>query len=406
VKLQLDRNDWFVRHARRILQERGPDPKVHAGLEAILKENPDTTRKLRALWALHATGGTNEALLAGLLKHDNEFLRGWAIQLLAEEGKVSEAVRSTWAGMAKEDPSPVVRLYLVSALQRIPMEQRWETVEGLVTHAEDATDHNLPLMVWYAVEPGVVADRVRALKVAAASKIPRVREFITRRIALGGGTVNAPRPVGPDGLAFHLKPGAGIDKDGDRVNSWTEAIEPGRKLMPPGSADRPKALEVAGRPAVAFDGKDDSLIGGSDASLTFGAGDAFTLSAWVHVEKPGKRRWRGVVTKSREETPWYGLWIEPEGNWYFGGPTGVRGSAAAAGWQHVCAVQDASGNRHLYVNGKLAGSGKSAPGNGAGALCLGGAGGTDEFFQGALGEVRLYRKALGESEIAALAAGP
>ena len=30
VALQRNRNDWYVRHARRILQERGPDPTVHA----------------------------------------------------------------------------------------------------------------------------------------------------------------------------------------------------------------------------------------------------------------------------------------------------------------------------------------------------------------------------------------
>ncbi len=406
VAMQLDRNEWFVRHARRILQERGPDPKVHAALEAILKGNPDVTRKLRALWALHVTGGATEALLSGLLKHESEYVRGWAVQLLAEEGKVADAVRAAWASMAKDDPSPVVRLYLASALQRLPVDQRWETVEGLVTHAEDATDHNLPLMVWYAVEPGVAVDRVRALRIAAASKIPRVREFITRRIALGGGTVNPPRPVGPDGLALHLKAGTGIEKEGDRVNSWSEAVEPGRKLSPPGSADRPKAVEVAGRPAVLFDGRDDTLLVGSDSSLTFRPGEAFTLCAWVHVAKAGKGRWRGVITKSREEAPWYGLWIEPDGNWHFGGPTGVRGPAASAGWHHLAAVQDASGNRRLYVDGKLAGSGKSAAGNGAGALCLGGAGGTDEFFQGALGEVRLYRKALPENEIASHAAGP
>ena len=40
VDLQLHRNDWYVRHARRILQERGPDPKVHARLKTILQTEP------------------------------------------------------------------------------------------------------------------------------------------------------------------------------------------------------------------------------------------------------------------------------------------------------------------------------------------------------------------------------
>src|SRR6185436_11664543 len=55
VALQLHKNDWFVTHARRILQERAavrPDPAVHDGLRTMLKENPEIPRKLRALWAL------------------------------------------------------------------------------------------------------------------------------------------------------------------------------------------------------------------------------------------------------------------------------------------------------------------------------------------------------------------
>src|SRR5262249_19674820 len=61
VKLQLHKNDWFVRAARRNLQERaaaGQDMKaVHAALHALLDGQRDVPRKLRALWALYVTGG-------------------------------------------------------------------------------------------------------------------------------------------------------------------------------------------------------------------------------------------------------------------------------------------------------------------------------------------------------------
>ena len=39
---------------------RVPIPTVHAGLKRILREQTDPTRKLRALWALHVTGGLTE----------------------------------------------------------------------------------------------------------------------------------------------------------------------------------------------------------------------------------------------------------------------------------------------------------------------------------------------------------
>ena len=52
-----------------------------------------------------------------------------------------------------------------------------------MTHAEDASDHNLPLMIWYAAEGPVSTDWQRGLKLMNQSKIPKVRELIARRIA-------------------------------------------------------------------------------------------------------------------------------------------------------------------------------------------------------------------------------
>src|SRR5260221_9667207 len=61
VKLQLHKNDWYVRHARRLLQERAAAGKLAEGtapaLKAILKDNVDVTRRLRALWTLTSIDG-------------------------------------------------------------------------------------------------------------------------------------------------------------------------------------------------------------------------------------------------------------------------------------------------------------------------------------------------------------
>ena len=187
VALQLHENDWYVRHARRILQERGPDPEVHAALKRILQDNPDVTRRLRALWALHGTEGLADQDLIALLQDDDEVVRGWAIQLLAEGQAVSPEAMSQLAVMAREDPSPLVRLYLASALQRVPPAERWDVLAGLMAHAEDADDHNLPLMVWYAAEPMAEVDLDRALQMALAAKLPNLLPYTVQRIAATGG---------------------------------------------------------------------------------------------------------------------------------------------------------------------------------------------------------------------------
>lgn len=183
VALQLHANDWYVRHARRLLQERGPKPAVHKALEQILRENEDETRKLRALWALHATQGLTEPLGLEMLRSPLEYVRAWTVQLLCEEGKPSPAVLKALEGMAANDASPLVRLYVASAAQRIPIAQRWGILEGLVGREEDATDQNLPLLVWYASEPAVAADPTRAADLLGKCNIPRVQEFIARRMS-------------------------------------------------------------------------------------------------------------------------------------------------------------------------------------------------------------------------------
>jgi hypothetical protein len=186
VEMQLNRNDWYVQHARRLLQERGPDPRVHSLLKQMLRDNPDVTRKLRALWALHVTQGLTEQELIELMGHENEYVRSWAIQLSLEASQPSAPLLRQFAKMAREDQSPLVRLYLASGLQRVPVEKRWDVLEALMTHAEDASDPNLPLMVWYAAEPLVALDMPRAITLAGNSKLPRLFSFAAQRIGAIG----------------------------------------------------------------------------------------------------------------------------------------------------------------------------------------------------------------------------
>jgi hypothetical protein len=187
IDLQLHKNDWFVRHARRILQERAAAGKLSKAapkaLRAMLDHNPDVTRKLRALWALHAIGDAREELLLKLLDHDSEHLRWWAIQLLCEEKHAAPAGLDKFAGLAETDPSPMVRLALASVLQRLPLPARWKIADALVAHEKDSEDQNLPWMLWYGIEPLVPADRDRAVQLMGHCKIPLVRQFIARRLA-------------------------------------------------------------------------------------------------------------------------------------------------------------------------------------------------------------------------------
>jgi putative membrane-bound dehydrogenase-like protein len=186
VNYQLNPNEWYVRQARTILQERGPNKKVHKALKEILAKNPDATRKLRALWALHVTKGLTDKELTDLLTNENEYVRSWAIQLLAEDKTVSPETLKQFVTMAQNDNSALVRLYLASAMLRLEPAQRWDVLDALVQKAEDKDDHNMPLMLWYAAEPLAAIDMKRALELAQKSKMPKHLPYTIQRVAAIG----------------------------------------------------------------------------------------------------------------------------------------------------------------------------------------------------------------------------
>lgn len=193
TRLQTHQNDWYVRMARRLLQERFARGDTldasRAELERQLAESPSTPQKLRALWALHVTGGVGEQMLSELLRHPDEVLRAWAIQLAVpevlpgERPPVPSPARVAALVALADDAAPLVRLYAASALQRIAPQSRWAIARVLADNSQDADDHNLPLMIWYGVEPLVPLDVERALRLASNAKIPQVTQFIYRRAA-------------------------------------------------------------------------------------------------------------------------------------------------------------------------------------------------------------------------------
>ena len=210
AKLQAHPNEWHARNARRVLQERlaklhhqwspvSHDMKENrvaweqardnafAEADAILKIHlanaKSTAKRLRALWCLHVIQGLAELDLLTILKDPDPMLRAWAIQLLCETKRPSAEALMEFARLAADDPSPRVRLYLAAAMQRTPIPKRTAVLTALLSHAEDATDPNLPHLYWYAIEPVIAANKTAAIQLLAKTKIPKIRQHITRRLA-------------------------------------------------------------------------------------------------------------------------------------------------------------------------------------------------------------------------------
>ena len=153
------KNNWMAQHAQRILQERNY-PNVGAItfqstvrdyrrisesavlfsnlLSLAISSNPAPER-IRAICSLQSMQIFTiepasevkigpKSLLSFLLllaSDPNEYIRAWTIQLACEDKKPSDALLKEFARMAREDQSPIVRLYLASALQRLARWQSW-----------------------------------------------------------------------------------------------------------------------------------------------------------------------------------------------------------------------------------------------------------------------------------------
>jgi putative membrane-bound dehydrogenase-like protein len=214
VALHRHPNEWFVRQSRRVLADRHASGDDLAGvadkLRRLLREAAEPMIQLRALWSLHVIGEATADLLRALLDHGDEALRAWAIRLLTDampldtvdsrrvglDVELSAELESTLERLARGDRSGLVRLVLASTLQRLPVGRRLTLARALCSRGEDASDHNLPSLIWTGLIPVAESNPELLAELAAECKIPVVTRQIARRL----GEELASRPEGVNSL--------------------------------------------------------------------------------------------------------------------------------------------------------------------------------------------------------------
>ncbi len=324
VALLFEKREWLSRHARRILQERAGATRKEFGtfknlrsvlaldetrepmmkLPATCHEATSNAGQLRALWALHGMGILGQSDAVKLMQSEHKQVRAWAVQLLCENA-VSGSVPMSPAParmtrlskeppfpgalaalvqMAREDGSPVVRLSLASAAQRLAPAQRWEIVAALHGHGEDAEDHNLPLMAWYALEPLVAADFTRSLAIALDSKLPRTLEFTARRVASLG------TPEAISALVAALGKTDDQSRQSAIVSGLAAALQ-GQRTAPLPAGWEAVEKKLAASPNATLRSQAQAL------SLTFGSPTALTASrqTLADAKAPAESRRRALA---------------------------------------------------------------------------------------------------------------
>ena len=134
-------------------------------------------------------------------------------------------------------------------------------VQPLLQHAEDTNDHNLPLMLWYAMQPLVVDHPRQALVAAASTKLPKILNFTARRIAQIG-TAEA-----RDLLAEALNGMADSGKQFDILAGMSAALKGQRSVSMPNGWDAVES-KLAASASAQIRALAQSL------SLTFGSAKA------------------------------------------------------------------------------------------------------------------------------------
>jgi putative membrane-bound dehydrogenase-like protein len=186
--LQKSANENVASHARRLLIEQAKDRRrvkeISNALVEALPTEDDTVNRLRYLFALHATKSLEQAPL--WISFTQPEISPLLIRLLCgehdRESKLLQKVSKSWLLDAAKSKDAATLLALCSVLHRFSDEDRWSLVEELANGGSFEEDANLPLMVWYGIEPCVRQDPKRALKLAVNSKLTKPRKYIVRRL--------------------------------------------------------------------------------------------------------------------------------------------------------------------------------------------------------------------------------
>jgi putative heme-binding domain-containing protein len=160
--------------------------KAHASRRSVAMDDLERRRPTRRLRAMDAARDRVQRGRRDPRSTPDAHVRGWGVQLACEKKSAGTELLARMAKAAATDDSPIVRRFLASAAQRLPLADRWPIVEALIRHEGDVDDVNLPHLYWYALEPLVPADPARALTLATDPKrcpIESLRRFIVRRAA-------------------------------------------------------------------------------------------------------------------------------------------------------------------------------------------------------------------------------
>ncbi len=291
VELQRSKNEWLVRMARWELRERawkGADLSSATGAWEKLAAEEDSVLALNAhstLLALRTVKSGDKPFAAQYAKHyapaailaekrqdvvarliereltDPLVNRNNSLAKFAHQfGFIAscEEQETALLKLAGESRGQRVRLALAEALPHLTPEVRTLVAQQLLRYDQDATDHNLPLLVWTGIRELPLGELVNCAHIC---RVPLVTKLISRRIA--EASVKEPGALNALIEGFAQMP----EGQASVVAGMAEAFKGLRKATKPAAWDRFVAVLPASDTASAVSVRQLNVIFGDGQAL-------------------------------------------------------------------------------------------------------------------------------------------
>lgn len=206
VELILGSERWFSHQAVMRLRDLRANcvdmaPAIEL-LQSKAQAAAGAATRCRLLWAIDVLGGIDD--YEPWLADPSEYVRAAAIRSYVQHWPIDDVYgpthdgRTAWPQIASQaqslvdrmnnlgaKTSPLVRTNLASTLQRMPDSMRAAAAIQLLKLGgdQDASDHNIPKLIWYGLMDRASTNPEEMIGVLKACEIPELTTYIARSIA-------------------------------------------------------------------------------------------------------------------------------------------------------------------------------------------------------------------------------
>lgn len=177
-------NKWHVRRALTLLAERR-DKSAYSRLKRQMMDHDNAAPAVNSMFALHVSGGLDDAALTRLLQSPNPVQRKWAVRFIGDGRKPTSRQLEKLLVMAGGEPDVRVRAQLAASAKRLDPSAGLAIACRMAEQSADAGDPHVPLLLWWAFEAHAMRDegQIAALVTGPAAEESKVlREIIIPRL--------------------------------------------------------------------------------------------------------------------------------------------------------------------------------------------------------------------------------